>query len=157
MVIYIYIARAHPTVGEVTDIATFKTESMMCIKWRPPSSLSCGTTYKYQVRYQYDLHEHYEEITKCEHTLTNITPDTYVKVLVCAVCTCPSRVLGKCAILNRYTCKPYNERVRSDHMSMFYIHLYMHVCTYMYILTHMLTYMYIHVVTVSLFIYQYFL
>ena len=135
-----YIARAHPVVGEVTDITTFKTETMICIKWRPPSSVSCGSIYKYKVKYKYNVHEHYEEITECEHTLTNITPDTCVKVVVCAICTCSSRVLGKCAILNRYTCKFYRERERLYEYVLYsfihgcvdsYIHTYMYIVTYM--------------------------
>ena len=87
------------------NITTFKTESMIHIKWGPPPTVSCESIYKYLVAYKHDSRKHYEEVAKCEYMLTNLNPDTLVKFFIRAVCTCPSSVYGKSSILSRHTSK----------------------------------------------------
>ena len=99
------IAKGHDVVGEVTNIATLKTESMIQIKWSPPPTVSCGSVYKYLVAYKHDSSMHYEEVAECEYTLTNLNSDTLVKFIVRPVCPCPSNIYGKSSILIRHTSK----------------------------------------------------
>ena len=108
------LAGTHPVVGRVTIITVVKTESMICIKWKPPSAVCCGSTYKYLVEYKFDFHNNFIVVTECEFMLTNLKPDTHMKICISTFCTCPSRVFGKCARLIQHTCKL--------HMQALYIH-----------------------------------
>ena len=136
------IAGTHPFVGKVTEITAFKTESRICIKWRPPSGVSCGSAYNYIVQYKFDFHDDYIVVTESELVLTNLNPDTHVNFFITAVCTCPSRVFGKGAKLSLYTCKLHMYVCR--HCAYMYMHTYTYACMHVWIYIHTFI-LYIHI------------